>query len=140
MASGVDSDTVDVEVSAEGAEFCLYTALTGSAFRLVIDPFRVPKRSVERMLKYLLRGRIRLILRVIHHNRDIARSTSTRVPSGPIVVIFCHGGVGAESRICGSPRDIATRFDRVVKVAIGENRAVLSIPGTTERALPSNRQ
>lgn len=86
------------------------------------------------MLKDLIQCRIRLILLVVHHNADIAHCSCSCIPSWSVTFVLSHGGVDAKPRIGRAPSNIPAWFDRVIEIAVGEDRAVQSVPRTTQSA------
>jgi hypothetical protein len=102
--------------------------------RRPINPRRIPKPPLARILEHLVHTRIRLILLIIHHNRHIPHRPPRRIPPRSIALIFGHCGVNTQSRIRRTPRNIATGFDGVVKITVCEDAAVQCIPWTPKCA------
>jgi hypothetical protein len=95
-----------------------------STFSLTINPRRIPQPAIERILKHFLQRRVWLVLRIVHHNRDIAYRSTSRVPSRAVVFVFGHSCVRAQSWVCSAPGNVSTRFDRVIKAAISKDGAM----------------
>jgi hypothetical protein len=102
---------------------------------LPINPLRVSKFARKWELKHLIQSAVRSILCIRHNNGNISLSSSSLVPPGSIVLIFCHRRIDSIPGISSTPLDVSSRLNRVIEISIREDGSVCCIPRSAQSTL-----
>ena len=89
-----------------------------------INPSGVPELACEWILEHLVGCRVRLVLFLVHDNRDVACGSSSSVETWSIGLVLSHCCICVDAGLRGAPLNVATRVNRIIKVGVSKDGAM----------------